>query len=54
MISADTQMAALIPTQAIYGKVDLTMVLNGALAGLVSITAGPLDPPPSSGQSGPS
>jgi len=27
-----------------YGKVDLTMVLNGALAGLVSITAEPLTP----------
>lgn len=36
--------AALILTQLLYGKVDLTMVLNGALAGLVSITAGPLDP----------
>jgi Amt family ammonium transporter len=36
--------AALILTQLIYGKVDLTMVLNGALAGLVSITAEPLMP----------
>ena len=36
--------AALILTQVVYGKVDLTMVLNGALAGLVSITAEPLAP----------
>lgn len=32
--------------QIIYGKVDVTMVLNGALAGLVSITAEPLTPDP--------
>ncbi|SIO51955.1 ammonium transporter [Rhodovulum sp. ES.010] len=36
--------AALILTQVVYGKVDLTMVLNGCLAGLVSITAEPLTP----------
>ena len=35
---------ALVMTQLLYGKVDLTMVLNGALAGLVSITAEPLTP----------
>ncbi|MEM9852903.1 MAG: ammonium transporter [Pseudomonadota bacterium] len=36
--------AALILTQVMYGKVDLTMCLNGCLAGLVSITAEPLTP----------
>ena len=48
MVVADTNMAAAagaiaaaILTQLIYRKVDLTMVLNGALAGLVSVTAGP-------------
>ncbi len=33
--------AAMIVSQLLYGKVDLTMALNGAIAGLVSITAGP-------------
>jgi len=37
-------MAAMVLTQMLYGKVDLTMALNGALAGLVSITAGPDTP----------
>ena len=32
---------AMILTQLLFKKVDLTMVLSGALAGLVSITAGP-------------
>lgn len=36
--------AAMILTQLLYKKVDITMALNGALAGLVSITAEPLTP----------
>lgn len=42
--AAGGAIAALLLTQALYKKVDLTMVLNGALAGLVSITAEPLTP----------
>lgn len=38
--------AALLLTQVLYKKVDITFVLNGALAGLVSITAEPLTPSP--------
>lgn len=34
-------MTAALVTQLLYKKVDLTMVLNGALAGLVAVTAGP-------------
>ncbi|SLN57949.1 ammonium transporter [Roseisalinus antarcticus] len=44
MAAAAGAVAALILTQILYRKPDLTMVLNGALAGLVSITASPLDP----------
>lgn len=44
MAAAAGSLAALILTQIMYKKVDLTMVLNGALAGLVSITAEPLAP----------
>ena len=44
MAAAAGAVAALILTQVLFGKVDLTMVLNGALAGLVSITAEPLAP----------
>ena len=38
--------AALIVARIIFGKADLTMALNGALAGLVAITAEPADPTP--------
>lgn len=48
MVIADTNIAASFGavaaamfTQILYKKVDLTMVLNGALAGLVSVTAAP-------------
>ena len=34
-------MAAIILTQILYGKIDLTMALNGAIGGLVAITANP-------------
>jgi Amt family ammonium transporter len=44
MAASAGAVAALILTQILYKKVDLTMVLNGALAGLVSITAEPLAP----------
>jgi len=42
--AAGGALVALIMTQLMYKKADLTMVLNGALAGLVSITAEPLTP----------
>ncbi len=42
--AAGGAIAALILTQIMYKKPDLTMTLNGALAGLVSITAEPLEP----------
>ncbi|MEI8707416.1 ammonium transporter [Pseudoalteromonas sp. B62] len=38
--------AALFVCKILWGKSDLTMVLNGALAGLVVITADPLSPSP--------
>lgn len=38
--------AALIVARIMFGKADLTMALNGALAGLVAITAEPSTPTP--------
>jgi Amt family ammonium transporter len=38
--------AALITARLMFGKADLTMALNGALAGLVAITAEPSTPTP--------
>ena len=37
---------ALVIARILFGKADLTMALNGALAGLVAITAEPADPSP--------
>ena len=44
MSAAGGVVAAMIVAQLMYGKVDLTLALNGAIAGLVSITAAPDTP----------
>ncbi|KJJ62938.1 ammonium transporter [Pseudomonas sp. Choline-3u-10] len=44
MAAAGGLVAALVTARLLFGKSDLTMVLNGALAGLVAITAEPLTP----------
>lgn len=44
MAAAGGAIAALIVARIWFGKADLTMLLNGALAGLVAITAEPADP----------
>ncbi len=46
MAAAGGLVAAMIFARLLFGKTDLTMVLNGALAGLVAITAEPLTPTP--------
>jgi Amt family ammonium transporter len=46
MAAAGGSIAALIVARLLFGKADLTMALNGALAGLVAITAEPLAPVP--------
>ena len=44
MAAAGGVIAAIVYTQLRYGKIDVTLALNGALAGLVAITAEPLAP----------
>jgi ammonium transporter, Amt family len=44
--AATGAIAAMLVSKLKWGKADLTMVLNGALAGLVAITADPLSPTP--------
>ena len=44
MAAAGGLLAALILARLLFGKADLTMAINGALAGLVAITAEPLTP----------
>jgi Amt family ammonium transporter len=44
LAAAGGLLAAMATARLLFGKTDLTMVLNGALAGLVSITADPLSP----------
>jgi Amt family ammonium transporter len=46
MAASGGVVAALLTVRMIWGKADLTMALNGALAGLVAITAEPLTPSP--------
>ncbi|MEM1263079.1 MAG: ammonium transporter [Pseudomonadota bacterium] len=46
MAAAGGMLAALLLARGWFGKADLTMALNGALAGLVAITAEPLAPSP--------
>ncbi|NCC27952.1 MAG: ammonium transporter [Gammaproteobacteria bacterium] len=46
MSAAGGTIFGLITARLLFGKADLTMALNGALAGLVAITAEPLTPSP--------
>jgi Amt family ammonium transporter len=46
MAAAGGVIAAMATARLLFGKTDLTMALNGALAGLVAITAEPLTPTP--------
>ncbi|EIJ43494.1 putative ammonium transporter, marine subtype [Beggiatoa alba B18LD] len=47
MAAAGGLVAATLVSRILFGKADLTMILNGALAGLVAITAEPSTPTPS-------
>lgn len=46
MAASGGVVAALLVVRILWGKADLTMALNGALAGLVAVTASPLSPSP--------
>jgi Amt family ammonium transporter len=46
MAASGGVVAALLTVRLLWGKADLTMALNGALAGLVAVTASPLSPEP--------
>ncbi len=46
MAAAGGVVSALVTSRLVFGKADLTMALNGALAGLVAITADPVHPEP--------
>ena len=44
LAAAGGLLGAMLAARLLFGKTDLTMILNGALAGLVAITADPLSP----------
>ena len=44
MAAAGGVVAALLTSLFLTGKMDVTMAINGAIAGLVAITADPLSP----------
>ncbi len=44
MAAAGGVVAALVMSLVMTGKMDVTMAMNGAIAGLVAITADPLSP----------